>query len=52
MPVSNETRRFNKKWINKQKKMHKEWSGYYWGMTIAAVVLLILLIYALIVNYG
>lgn len=50
--VTQETRDLNKKWVDKQNKMQKEWSGYYWGMTVASIMLVLLLIYALIVNFS
>lgn len=32
--------------------MHMVYSGYYWGATIASLVLLALLVYALILNWN
>lgn len=45
--VSESNRELNRLWVNKQEQMHKAYSGYYWGMTLAGFVLLSLLIYAL-----
>lgn len=46
--VSESNRELNHLWVTKQEQMHKVYSGYYCGMTIAGFVLLSLLIYALI----
>lgn len=44
--VSESNRELNRLWVRKQEQMHKDFSGYYWGMTIGGFVLLALLIYA------
>ena len=45
--VSESNRELNRLWVRKQEQMHKDYSGYYWGMTISGFVLLSLLVYAL-----
>lgn len=44
MSVDKSTKEFNKKWIHKREEMKKSYQGYYWGLTLVGIIIIIILI--------
>ncbi len=44
--MNKETKKMNKEWVEKQKSIGKDWSGYYkGGFIVMAIMIVLLLIY-------
>lgn len=48
MAVKKSTEEFNKKWIHKRDEMKGSYKGYYWGLTIVGIIIVLLLVFALL----
>jgi len=49
--MNDELKQTNKQWIEKQEELHKNTSSFHWGLTIFAIIVLVLLIFLFVTNY-
>ena len=47
MAVRKSTEDFNKKWIHKRDEMKGSYKGYYWGLTIVGIIIVVLFAFGL-----